>query len=388
MTSYPYEHPVDPGEVGISKTRLERVVRKFRKQCSSGAFPGGQLVLRRHGKLVLNETCGIRRGLRPSENLPHIPVQPDTPFPALSCGKPLAAIAIAFLEERRLLDVEAPVADIIPGFARHGKGEITILDVLTHRSGVLMPDLAKKPDLWGNREAILEHIVETKPTYKRGTFAYHPFEYGWILAEVCLRLDGHPLPEFVAEEISTPLQLPALRYGLAGRDIPSFAFTYWLGKKEVWVAGVNVAANFEATNNSEDFFKAMNPADSLVTDAATLAAFYEFLVVGGVTHDGRRIVSSETVQPYTTHGRLGWDRSLRTPLTVGRGFILGSPLFSTYGWGDTTHCFGHGGGYSSLAFGDYDTGIAAAIVTNGNRNLMDSARRMIPLAHGLRKACL
>ena len=63
-------------------------------------------------------------------------------------------------------------------------------------------------------------------------------------------------------------------------------------------------------------------------------------------------------------------------------------LFPTiYGWWNTRGCFGHPGGLSCLAFGDRETGIAAGIVTNGNRDFMDLARRFMPLAHGLRAAC-
>ena len=45
--------------------------------------------------------------------------------------------------------------------------------------------------------------------------------------------------------------------------------------------------------------------------------------------------------------------------------MLGTRFLSVYGWGNTRNCFGHGGGLSSLAFGDYDTGITVGIVTNG-----------------------
>ena len=131
----------------------------------------------------------------------------------------------------------------------------------------------------------------------------------------------------------------------------------------------------------------MNPAVSMVTDTASLAAFYEFLLNNGVTSSGKRIISGKNLRKYTTQNVSGWDRSSNTFITLGRGFILGSPFVSVYGWGNTRNCFGHAGGFSSLAFGDYETNISAGIVTNGNRNFWDLAKRFIPLSHGLRKAC-
>jgi CubicO group peptidase (beta-lactamase class C family) len=386
MTTFPYEDSVEPESVSIDAGRLARVVELFQNQQRSGAFPGGQLVLRRNGKLILNESIGVARGFRPSEQIPPAQVQSQTPFPVLSAGKPLAAIVIAMLEDRGVFDVNAPIAQIFPEFARHGKERITTLDVLTHRSGMLMPDFVKNTHLWGDREAIQKALIETVPSYPRGTLAYHPHEYGWILSEIVLRVGGRSLPDFFVEEIATPLQLPALRFGLAGRDINSLAFSYWLGREKVIVAGINVADDFEG-QNSEQFFNARNPATSLVSDAASLASFYDFLLSRGKTPAGQQLISERTIQRYTSRHVLSWDRSLRTVLAVGRGFVVGTRFPSSFGWWNTNRCFGHAGGFSCLAFGDFSTNISVAIVTNGNRSTNDFTKRFLPLAHGLRKAC-
>lgn len=383
---YPYEAPVQPESVKMDAGELARVADIFRNQQRSGSFPGGQLVARRDGSLILNEAIGIARGLRQSEPGPPVQVTPHTPFPVLSAGKPLAAIVIAMLEERGLLDVKAPIADIFPEFAQNGKELITTLDVLTHRSGVLMPDFVKNPQQWGDRDAIRGALIAAVPSYPLGTLAYHPHEFGWILCEIVTRVDGRSLPDFFEEEIATPLRLPALRYGLGNRDIHSLAFLYWLGKDKALVAGMNVAEDFEE-QNTEQFLNARNPATSLVSDAASLAAFYDFLLSGGRTPTGEQLIAEKTIQLYTSRHVLSWDRSLRIPLAVGRGFVVGTRFPSSFGWWNTNKCFGHAGGFSSLAFGDYDTKISVAIVTNGNRGTVDLARRMLPLAHRLRKAC-
>ncbi len=384
---FPYEDAVEPVSVNIDGKRLRKVVDRFEGQRASGLFPGGQLVVRRNGQLVLNEACGIARGWRPDEGLSPIEVRPHTPFPVMSAGKPLAAIAIALLEDRGLIDVSAPVASIIPGFEAHGKGEITVLDVLTHRAGILLPDLVESRHLWEDGRAVLNNLIEAKPSYRRGTLAYMAYEYGWILSEVVLRIDGRALADFVVEELSEPLGLPDLKYGLGGRDIGSLAFSYWLGKEKLVVSGINVAEDFEGRNNSATQFDSLNPAVSMVTDAASLAAFYEFLLAGGVTRTGKRLISEKTLEKYTTPNFVGWERSSKAFSSIGRGFITGAFFPTVYGYWATGGCFGHPGGLSSLAFGDRETGLAAAIVTNGNRSFGDVARRFMPLAQGLRKAC-
>ncbi|HSG16185.1 MAG TPA: serine hydrolase domain-containing protein [Anaerolineae bacterium] len=376
---------VEPEAAGMNGQRLAKVIDLFRRQQASGAFPGGQLVARRGGQLVVDEAVGIARGFRVDEPTPPMPVRPSTPFPVLSAGKPLAAIVIALLEERGQLDVEAPIAELFPAFQRHGKEHITTLDVLTHRSGLLMPELVATPHLWRDRAAVQKALIETVPTYRRGTLAYHPHEYGWLLSEIVQRVAGRDLPDLFAEEFAVPLELPALRFGLAGRESESVAFNYWLGKSKVMVAGLNVAEDFEA-QNSALILEARNPAISLVCDAGSLAAFYDFLLAGGRTPSGRRLLSEDTIRRYTTRQVLGWDRSLKTPMALGRGFVVGTWLPSSFGWWNTGRCFGHAGGFASLAFGDYSTGLAAAIVTNANRGMSDMLRRVVPLAHHLRQA--
>jgi CubicO group peptidase (beta-lactamase class C family) len=216
--------------------------------------------------------------------------------------------------------------------------------------------------------------------------AYHPYEYGWILSEIMLRVDGKSLPDFFADEFSKPLQLPALQFGSAGRRNDSIAFTYWLGKDQEMVAGINVARNFE-NQNSEQYLEPKNPATSLVCDAASLAAFYDFLLNGGKTPNGERLISQEMIKKYTSRIYFSWDRSLRVPLAVGRGFVVGTRFPSNFGWTNTGPCFGHAGGFSSIAFGDYRTNMCAAIITNGNRSSRDFMRRFVPLAHNLRHSC-
>lgn len=215
---------VRPEAAGMNGQRLAKVVDLFRQQQASGGFPGGQLVARCGRQLVVNEAVGIARGFRSEEPTPPMPVAPSTPFPVLSAGKPLAAVVIALLEERGQLDVEAPIVELFPEFGRHGKQHITTLDVLTHRSGLLMPDFVATPHLWGDRAAVQRALVETVPTYPRGTLAYHPHEYGWLLSEIVRRVADCDLPDLFAEEIAVPLDLPALRFGLAGRCIPRRVF--------------------------------------------------------------------------------------------------------------------------------------------------------------------
>lgn len=75
-------------------------------------------------------------------------------------------------------------------------------------------------------------------------------------------------------------------------------------------------------------------------------------------------------------------------MAVGRGFQVGTWVPSLFGWSNIKQCFGHGGSLSSVAFGDYNTGMAVAIITNGNRSLYNFCKQVIPLNHDILASCL
>ncbi len=383
---FPQNASVAPETVGMDAARLSRAVELFRTQQARGLFPGGQLVVRRRGRVVVSEVAGLARGARGEE--PEVPVTPTTRFNLHSASKPLVGMCIARLEEEGRVDVQAPVAAYVPEFAANGKGAITVLDVLTHRGGVLLPDFIRTPERWDEPGVVLDALARAVPQYPRGTLAYHPNEFGWILAEVVRRVTGEGLDTWCTRALLAPSGLSGMAFRGPPGELGSVASTYWIGKRTVHLNGVDIGAQLETAYHAPSVFSALVPGASMWTDAAHLAAFYELLLAGGVTHTGQRILREETVRTYTARAVLGFDRTNRVPMTVGRGFLVGAPWPTIYGWTGTSGCFGHAGAFDTLGFGDHATGIAAGIVTNANAGPMDFFARFRPLVTLLRKACV
>ncbi len=78
-------------ECHMDEYKLLRVKQLFLRQQEQGLFPGGQLVVRRHGHVTLNVSCGVARGWQ-GRGGDVLEVQQDTPFPVYSTGKPMAAV--------------------------------------------------------------------------------------------------------------------------------------------------------------------------------------------------------------------------------------------------------------------------------------------------------
>lgn len=385
--AFPHSDVVDAAFVGMSAERLAAVVRTFKRQQRRGAFPGGQIAVRRYGSLVLDTAVGLSRGFLPEDGEDATTAAPQSLFPCFSAGKAVIAIAIGMLEERGLLDATQPVARYFPEFAAGGKQDITLVDVLTHRGGILMPEFCARFEDWADWDKVVAAMVAAEPSLRRGTLAYHPLEYGWVLSEVIRRVDGRALPRFVEEEIAGPCGLPDLRFGARPGE-KRLGRSYWLGVGAFHIAGLDISKVFEAFARRQDLTEIFLPGAGLVSNAATLSGFYEMLVSGGQASDGTRVVSRDTIRRYTTRHVLGWDRTNKAPIVLGRGFFLGTTATNIYGWWDTANCFGHAGAFCSLAWADHRSGLAAAIVTNGNRGPMDLVVRMLPLCDGLRRACL
>ncbi len=385
--NYPYESAVEAACVGMNPDRLLRVSNEFIRQQKMGEFPGGQLVVRRRDKVVLKLACGIARGWQGRGGNKLVNVRDDTLFPVYSTGKPMAAVVIAMLESQGLLDVSQPVMSVLPEFAGLGRDEITILDVLTHRAGIILSELIHNHTIWNDRDAVWQHLLKTPPRYPRGTFAYMPAEYGVILDQLVTRLTGQSISEVFKSRLAAPLGLHNMHYGLGSHSLDELAWSYWQGKDRYVIAEMDVADRFEEKNNDPAVFAAGNPAFGMVTDAASLAAFYELLINGGCARKGEQLIKEEFVNRYATRQVSGWNKSVGAYLSLGRGFMLGTATPSFYGWWGTGGCFGHPGIFSSLAYGDHKTGLSVAIVTNGNKSMGNFFSRFIKITHGLKMAC-
>ncbi len=386
MSSFPHDGPPDPQAAGIDPQRLARVFALFTAQQSRGDFPGGQLAVRRGGRLAADMVVGLARGLRPGEA--PLPAAPHTRFNVHSASKPLVALAVAALEEDGRIDVTAPVAQYLPEFAGRRRDAITVLDVLTHRAGVPLPELTAHPERWRDPDAVRAAIAEAEPRYPRGTLAYLPVEFGWILSAVVTRVAGEPFAVFVKRRILEPAGLDGMALTATASELAAAARCYWVGAKAVFLHGVDLREQFEKAWNDPGVLSAPVPGASLLADAAHLAALYELLVRGGVAASGRRLLREQTVAAYTQRAYYGWDRANGLPLAVARGFLTGTLWPSVYGLWGSASCFGHAGGFSTLAFADRDTGLAAAIVTNGNAGPGDLFRRFRPLAEALRRSVI
>jgi CubicO group peptidase (beta-lactamase class C family) len=367
------------------RRQVDALLALFARQQGVGLFPGGQLVVSRRHEILAEASVGIARGLRDGEAAgaeARPTVTPETRFQVMSASKAVVAFAVALLEDRGLVDVAAPVARYFPAFASNGKGAITVLEVLTHRSGLLAEAQVQNPELWPDWDGLMAAIAAAQPERPRGKLNYESHAFGWVCGEIVRLVTRRSLPEFLGEELGNDLGGLEL---MAAAGAPVAAHTYWLGRASYRLGGVNLPPTFEHANNEVSSRRALVPGAGMLTTARALAAFYEMLLAGGVVRSGRRLIREETLRRYITLQTSGIERLSGAYVRLGRGFALGWPLPHVYGWWGSSRCFGHAGGFSCVGFADPDTAVAVAILTNGNRSLPDMVRRFAPLASRARR---
>ena len=195
--------------VKMDPQALRRVEDLFHQQIHQGIHPGAALSVYRYGQPVLD----IQGGLADQEA--GKPVSSDTMFVLFSSTKPLAAACLFILWERGKFDWDDLVSKFWPGFGQNGKETVTIRHIMNHQGG--FPDTPHEITLetWADWDAVVLALEKTKPIYEPGTvLAYHPRNFGWVVAELVQRIDGRPFPQFLTEELTGPLGMRDTYVGL------------------------------------------------------------------------------------------------------------------------------------------------------------------------------
>src|SRR5262249_19271165 len=157
----------------------------------------------RRGELIAHKAFG------------HFTYEPSSPeittasiFDLASLTKVLATTAMAMvLYERGVLDLETPVAAIVPEFSTDDprRSEVTLRMLLAHSSG--LPAYEKLFQHAQTREELLKAAFSTELKSAPGTHAEYS-DIGFIILGVALeRLADEPLDRFCQREIFGPLAM-------------------------------------------------------------------------------------------------------------------------------------------------------------------------------------
>ncbi|HZU74807.1 MAG TPA: serine hydrolase domain-containing protein [Acidimicrobiales bacterium] len=349
---------------GMDVGGLDEVIASFYELFRAGGHKGGQLAVWRNGEVVLEASAGRCADGRP------VPL--DGLACILSTTKAVAAILVHHLHDQGLFDYDDLVTKHWPDFAANGKDDITIGQVLSHRSGLAPPAMAGYLDWpeWFRPGGVAPLVEAMSPVWAPGSRnGYHAHTYGYVLDELVRRWTRRSLGQALRDEICRPL----------GIDVHIGATTVELGRYlPFWpVAPAAAATNLASPPGAEDHFfnspaiLALSlPWGNGIARAAALARLMGVYASRGRL-DGREIFSPSTFERLVTptNGPDDVDAILTTKARWGLGVHVGvtpgtlatrGMLFGTSA--PMTTC-GHMGGNSSLAWADPEAGVAMSFIS-------------------------
>lgn len=176
--------------------RVEQAISKH-------GVPGMAIAIVEQGKIVHAKGYGVRKLGAPET------VDADTIFPTGSTGKAFTAAALAILVDDGKLDWNDKVIDHLPDFRMYDAWvtrEMTILDLLVHRSGLGLGagDLLFIPRTSRSRADIVHALRDIKPaTSFRSNYAYDNILY-IVAGEVIAAASGQDFESFMRERVFKP----------------------------------------------------------------------------------------------------------------------------------------------------------------------------------------
>jgi CubicO group peptidase (beta-lactamase class C family) len=163
----------------------------------------GELLVAEKGSVIYEGAFGT------ADHRTGRPYTVDTRSCLASLSKPITAVAIMMVAEKRLLAYDDPLSKFLPGFTG-SVGAVTLRHLLTHTSGI--PDY---PDLNVDRPGVTNAEILTalrkvpNPSFPPGQ-KYQYSNSGYVLLALILEASsGESLPRFLDSRIFKPLGMSA-----------------------------------------------------------------------------------------------------------------------------------------------------------------------------------
>ena len=376
---------VKPAKADLSPEAVARIRDAFEALYRAGVYPMLSLCLRRSGEIVLNRSLGYSRDDKVASL--------DTPICLFSASKAVTAILMHLLAQQGKINLLHPVSHYLPAFAAKGKGSITVLQLLTHRSGIAKIPEGTELDLLYDHDTALAMICDAASTDPHARVqGYHALTSGFIFNELIKITTGLDAQQYLHRYISKPMGMRYFRFGLNKRDQAHVAMNKATGmdialinRALASVLGATPDTAVDMTNDPR-FYDAIIPSANLYATAEEVSRFYQMLLNHG-QWEGVRILDPLTVHQATRPlGGFQLDRSLMLPMRYSAGFMLGGSPVGIYGR-DTQYAFGHLGYANIMCWADPQRDIAVSLMNTGKPVIGPHMKSLLMLMNAISEAC-
>jgi uncharacterized protein YbbC (DUF1343 family)/CubicO group peptidase (beta-lactamase class C family) len=324
-----------PASLGFDAERVKRIDAAVDRAIELEEVPGAVVLIGRRGMIAYARAAG-RRAVVPQPE----PMTRDTVFDMASLTKPVAtATSVMILVDEGKIRVAERLVRSLPEFDNHGKGAITIEQLLRHRAGFI-PD-NPIADYKDGPEAAWKRIAELSLVSRPGErFSYSDVGF-LILGKLVETTSRRDLGSFARERIFEPLGMTDAHF----RPVDS--------SRAAVVPSARIAPTEHETPNGPMLRGVVHDPRAralsgiaghagLFASADDLAIFAQTLLNGGVGPNGRRVLSPLAVRAMTDAAAtpvgqrrgLGWD--VQTSYSSPRGALFGGTGFGHTGFTGTS----------------------------------------------------
>ena len=253
------------------------------KALKDWGVPGLAIAIVKDDRVVLAKGFGVRELNKPA------PVDEHTLFAIGSSSKAFTAASIAMLVDEGKLKWDDPATKHLPGFQLfdpYSTRELTITDLLSHRSGLTRGDMLWYASSY-DRSEVLRRVRYLKPSWSlRSRYGYQNIMF-LAAGQVIPSITGKTWDEFIRDRIFTPL-------GMKSSTTSIKAFT----------TSANVATPHSKINDKIQAVSWRNidniaPAGSINSNVEDMAQWVR-LQLGGGMYQNQRLLSAAAIKEMQT----------------------------------------------------------------------------------------
>ena len=346
-----------PEDVGMSTSRLERIIPVMQGYVDNGKIPCALTMIARRGKLVHFEKFGMQ------DIAAAKPVEFDTIFRLYSMTKPITSIAVMMLYEEGHFQLTTPISEFVPYFKNmkvytedgraivDAEREVTIKHLLTHTTGLIYEsDREDHPidqqyedaDLYGGDLAnMIQKLGDIPLIHQPGT----AWKYGMstdVLGYLVEVVSGLPFATFLRTRIFDPLGMHDTGFSVKVENADRYSKVY----EFVEDGNLQQIEKVHAATGPLSFFH--SGGGGLQSTAADYLRFCQMVLNGGEL-DGVRLLGRKTAELVTmSHVPPDWLAPKRTGTGFGLGFSVVTDVADTHTIGSLGTC--SWGGMASTTF--------------------------------------
>lgn len=347
---------IDVSASGLYEPTLGRLCGIVESHIGEDRYPGAQLAVARHGRLVLFKTFGAAL-LEPNA----VVAADDTLWRIYSSTKVLVAAGIWKLVEDGALSFQDRVSDHLPGFAKNGKRDITFVQLLSHQGGfpTALNPIAR--EAWTDHDLMRQLVCDITLDWTPGSKVhYHQRAAHWTAAAVIEAVTGQDFRAFIRDCVLAPIGLARELYiGLPAEENARTADVHapspdGKGHKR------------DELENSPEYRAAGIPGTGAIGSARGMAAFYQMMLNGG-SLNGVRLFSPRLIQYVTRNFTADRpDPHFGMPMHRGLGPHSRGATETMRGLGSlaSPETYGHGGVGTSYCWADPQSGVSFAYFSN------------------------